>query len=309
MSDSSFAKLAKAHLNTVQPARRGGIRPSLKSLTGLLAVASLASHCFGEGLPAKIKVVTSREGEVTHVLVQNSETTDMTSTLEINAINLRCSTNLPFTLTVPAGKTVEAFTLTPKNAGGTWSYTYVNNYTVGRSDAHHDDAYLYALPFMPGTSFKVSQGYHGDFSHNGPDEFAIDFKMPEGTPVLAAREGFVVAVKDDSDKGGSSRKFEDMANMVTVQHADGTMAHYCHLSFHSAKVKVGERVRVGDLLALSGNTGFTSGPHLHFAVFKARDGHGRETIPVQFRTADGSPVTLATGQTYRALDPAPMAKY
>ncbi len=96
--------------------------------------------------------------------------------------------------------------------------------------------------------------------------------MPEGTPVHAAREGVVVSVKDDSEKGGSHRKFEDCANMVTVQHADGTMAHYCHLSPHSAKVRVGQKVRAGDWLAASGNTGFTSGPHLHFAVFKARNG-------------------------------------
>jgi murein DD-endopeptidase MepM/ murein hydrolase activator NlpD len=154
----------------------------------------------------------------------------------------------------------------------------------------------------------VTQGYHGSFSHKGPDEFATDWKMPEGTPVHAAREGVVVSVKDDSEKGGSHRKFEDCANMVTVQHTDGTMAHYCHLAPHSAKVRVGQKIRTGDLLAASGNTGFTSGPHLHFAVFKARNGFGRESIPIKFRTANESGLTLVSGESYRAGDPAVMAR-
>jgi len=285
-----------------------GLRGSLKSLLGTLALLACVGQSFGGSLPAKIKVVSERDGDATRILVQNSETTDMTATLEINAVNMRCIVPLPCTLTVPAGKTVSAFTLTPERTGGEWSYSYVNHYTVGRADAHHDDSYLYGLPFLPGASYKVTQGYHGGFSHTGPDEFAIDFKMPEGTPVVAAREGVVVAVKDDSTQGGNNRKFEDCANMVTVQHTDGTMAHYCHLQGHTAKVHVGQHVNVGDLLALSGNTGFTSGPHLHFAIFKARDGHGRETIPVRFRTADASGITLGTGKTYRAAPTAPLAR-
>jgi murein DD-endopeptidase MepM/ murein hydrolase activator NlpD len=259
------------------------------------------------GMPAKLKVVSERSGGTTRILLENSETTDMTATIEINSVNMRASVPLPHTLTVPAGKTVQAFTLTPEKDSADWSYSYVNNFTVGRADARHDDNAVYTLPFTAGSSFKCTQGYHGEFSHHGPDEFAVDFKMPEGTPIVAAREGTVVAVKDDSNKGGASRKYEDMANMVTVQHSDGTMAHYCHLAHRSAKVRVGQKVRAGDLLALSGNTGFTSGPHLHFAVFKARDGKGRQTIPVKFRTAEASGITLQEGKTYRAADPSPLA--
>lgn len=283
------------------------IESFLARAVGLLTLVACAGHAVAD-VPAKLKVVSERSGNSTRLLVQNSETTDMTATIEIKSVNMRASVPLPHTLTIPAGKTVSAFTLTPDKPNSEWSYSYVNHYTVGRVDARHDDGAVYTLPFTAGSSFKVTQGYHGDFSHNGPDEFAVDFKMPEGTPVVAAREGTVVAVKDDSNKGGASRKYEDMANMVTVQHADGTMAHYCHLSFRSAKVRVGQRVKAGDLLALSGNTGFTSGPHLHFAVFKARDGHGRETIPVRFRTAEASAITLQEGKTYRASDPAPLAK-
>ncbi len=261
---------------------------------------------FGDSLPGKLKVMTEREGETTRFLVRNYETTDMTATIEVGAVNMKSDVDLPQTVTVPAGKTVQAFTLTATNSD--WSFNYTNHYTVGAQTAVHDDAYLYSLPYTPGTSFKVTQGYKGAFSHTGPDEYAIDWKMAEGTPVNAAREGVVVSVKDQFTKGGANRKYEDCANIVMVQHSDGTMAHYCHLAPNSAKVKVGQKVRAGDQLAASGNTGFTSGPHLHFAVFKARNGYGRQTIPVKFRTANASGVTLVSGESYRAADPSVLAR-
>jgi murein DD-endopeptidase MepM/ murein hydrolase activator NlpD len=282
-----------------------GLRGTMKSLLGAMVLLGCVGASFGDSLPGKLKVITERDGAVTRFLVRNSQTVDMTSTITVGAVNMRASVPLPHTITVPAGQTVEAFTLTP--TGDDWSFNYTNHYTVGAHDVKHDDTYLYALPYMPGASFKVTQGYHGTFSHTGPDEYAIDWKMPEGTPVLAAREGTVVTVKDHFDKGGPHRKYEDCANMVVVKHSDGTLAHYCHLAPRSAKVRVGQKVRAGELLAASGNTGFTSGPHLHFAVFKARDGYGRQTIPVKFRTANGSGITLVAGKTYRALDPAALA--
>jgi hypothetical protein len=304
-----LAGVAKAQTLESAPDRFPGWRGILKSLVGTMVLLGCVGTSFGDSLPGKVKVVTERSGANTRFLLRNDETTDMTATLEIAAVNMKPSVPLPCTVTIPAGQTVEALILTPTNgAGGDWSFNYTNHYTVGRHDAVHDDSYVYALPYAPGTTYKVTQGYHGSFSHQGPDEFATDWKMPQGTPVHAAREGLVVSVKDDSEKGGSHRKFEDCANMVTIQHADGTMAHYCHLAPHSAKVRAGDKVRVGDLLAASGNTGFTSGPHLHFAVFKARSGFGRESIPVKFRTATDSALTLISGQNYRAADPAPLAR-
>jgi len=304
-----FAGVAKA----LKPAenfrsRFDGLRGSLKSLLGTLLLLGLVSASFGDSLPGKVKVITKREGEATRFLMENSSTTDMTATLEIAALHMKASAALPVTVTVPAGKTVDVVTLAPDGTGKPWSFNYTNHYTLGRRDVKHDDACLYSLPYAAGTTFKVTQGYHGSFSHTGPDEFALDWKMPEGTLVIAAREGLVISVKDDSEKGGAQRKFEDCANMVVIQHADGTLAHYCHLAPHSSKVRVGQKVRAGDSLAASGNTGFTSGPHLHFAVFKARSGFGRETIPVKFRTAEGSGLTLVSGQSYRAIDPAPLAR-
>jgi murein DD-endopeptidase MepM/ murein hydrolase activator NlpD len=278
----------------------------MKSLLAATALLGCVGTSFGDSLPGKMKVITEREGAATRFFVRNFETMDMTATLAVGSVGMKSSVPLPHTFTVPAGQTVEAFTLTPTNSD--WSFNYTNHYTVGAHGVTHDDSYLYSLPYAPGATFKVTQGYRGTFSHTGPDEYATDWKMPEGTPVHVAREGTVVSVKDHFDKGGPHRKYEDCANMIVIQHADGTMAHYCHLAPRSAKVRVGDKVRRGDLLAASGNTGFTSGPHLHFAVFKARDGYGRETIPVKFRTANVSGETLVSGKSYRAIDPAPLAK-
>ena len=130
--------------------------------------------------------------------------------------------------------------------------------------------------------------------------YAIDWKMPEGTFVCAARGGTVVKVKDDSDKGGSSVKYDHYNNYVLIRHDDGTLGHYCHLLKHGGLVKPGQTVQAGDIIARSGNTGFSSGPHLHFCVFRAKDGRERESIPVKFQTAEESAITLATGHSYRA---------
>jgi murein DD-endopeptidase MepM/ murein hydrolase activator NlpD len=303
----SYAGVAKAQkLISWLGSGIDGLRGSLKSLLGAAIVLGCVGTSFGDSLPGKLKIITEREGEKTRFLVKNFETTDMTATIEVGAVHMKSDVPLPHTVTVPAGKTVEAFTLTPTNDN--WLFNYTNHYTVGAQTAKHDDSYLYSLPYAAGATFKVTQGYKGSFSHTGPDEYATDWKMPEGTPVHAAREGVVVSVKDHFTKGGAHRKYEDCANIVVVQHSDGTMAHYCHLAPKSAKVIIGQKVRAGDPLAASGNTGFTSGPHLHFAVFKARNGYGRETIPVKFRTASGSGVTLVSGQSYRAADPSVLAR-
>ena len=124
--------------------------------------------------------------------------------------------------------------------------------------------------------------------------------MPEGTPVRAARGGLVVKIKDDSDKGGGSVKYDSYNNYVIIRHEDGTLGHYCHLQKSAAKVHPGQLVKAGDLIALSGNTGFSTGAHLHFSVFKTKDGRDRVSIPVKFRDADGETITLAEGRRYRA---------
>jgi len=139
---------------------------------------------------------------------------------------------------------------------------------VGDPRAVSDSSESFALPFYPGTAFVVAQGFNGQFSHNDvQSRYAIDFGVPDGTSVVAARAGVVMEVENEfRGHGVDLGKFADRANYVRILHADGSMALYAHLAPESCIVRPGDRVRAGEFLAKSGNTGFTTGPHLHFAV-------------------------------------------
>lgn len=247
-----------------------------------------------------LKVSKQREGNIIRFFVENVEAAQVTGTFELNLVNLKGSTNFPYTATFPARQKVEVFNLSVLRGDLEWSYTLTNFFTMGSHCAVHDDTVVYHLPYAPGQAFRVSQGHHGTFSHQGPEEFAIDWKMPPTTPVLAARAGRVVALKEDSNRGGEKREWESSANYVLVQHEDGTIANYAHLCYGGVQVQVGDWVEAGSLLGLSGNTGFSSGPHLHFCVFKTKNGKERESIPVKFRTESHGVTILQAGQTYIA---------
>lgn len=144
-------------------------------------------------------------------------------------------------------------------------------------------------PFPAGESYFISQGFNGSTTHNSPDsEYAVDIVMPVGTTILAARAGVVMDIEEDFNKGGTDLgKFVDKANHVRILHDDGTMAVYAHLDLASVTVRAGARVQAGQRIARSGNTGFSSGPHLHFAL-QQNLGMQMVSLPFRFTAADGS---------------------
>lgn len=271
-------------------------------LTNSVPVAT-AHRCAAEPDTLAVKVITRREGDETSFLVENRELCDVTMTFEMRLVNLHGATRFPYTTTFPACETNEAFRLTPIAPGSPWEYSYTNYYKIGSNRARHDNTCIYQLPFFPGAEYKVTQGYNSRFSHrDGCNQYAIDWKMPSGTPVCAARGGVVVRVKDDSDTGGPSMKFDRFNNFVLIRHQDGTLGHYCHLQKGGCTVKAGQIVSSGEIIGHSGNTGFSTGPHLHFSVFEPKNGRESQSIPVKFRTADDAAATLVEGQQYRAFD-------
>jgi murein DD-endopeptidase MepM/ murein hydrolase activator NlpD len=150
--------------------------------------------------------------------------------------------------------------------------------------------YAYPLPWRGGP-FYLSQGPSGQFSHFGiKSRYAVDIAMPRGTPIVAARSGTVVGVENGQAEGGS----EPSGNFVRVLHDDGTMGVYLHLSQASVRVWEGQSVKVGTLLAQSGNTGHSTGPHLHFVV-QRQIGSNLESIPFEFRQPVGALPNFALG--------------
>jgi murein DD-endopeptidase MepM/ murein hydrolase activator NlpD len=147
-----------------------------------------------------------------------------------------------------------------------------------------DSSYVYSLPYEEGTGHRLMQGYFGQFSHK--ERVALDFNMSRGTKVCAAREGIVVKVKEDGDRGGWGPKFRPYGNHIVIQHPDGTRAGYWHLQKDGALVNVGDTVRKGQVIGLSGKTGYAFQPHLHFIVWISQNGNWQQ-IPTRFQTSKG----------------------
>ena len=148
----------------------------------------------------------------------------------------------------------------------------------------------------------VSQGFDGGKTHvDEESRYAIDIAMPLGTQILAARGGVVMDVEEDFNRGGTDiEKYAEKANHVRILHDDGTMSLYAHLGLASVIVRPGAKVRRGQLIARSGNTGFSSGPHLHFAI-QQNTGMKMISLPFEFRRPDGSSAPPREGEVLEGL--------
>lgn len=165
----------------------------------------------------------------------------------------------------------------------------------------HDDDHLYSLPYASNKSYRVLQGFGSRFSHTGLEEFAIDIDMPVGTPVHAARAGVVADVEESHDRGCWDDGCGKYANFIVVRHSDGTTGEYYHLRKGGSVVDVGDTVTQGQKIGYSGNTGHTTMPHLHFAVYCPAGWRSAQSIPVRFRSSDGIIERPRRGARYQAL--------
>jgi murein DD-endopeptidase MepM/ murein hydrolase activator NlpD len=190
----------------------------------------------------------------------------------------------------------DLLTLERENPALPMRLEYEFHYIPGRPDAEHAPGAPYRLPYALATAHPVSQAFpdrttHGDLA----SLHAIDFVMPIGTGIYAARGGTVIEVASDFFEAGLNPVADGpQANIVRILHDDGTMSLYAHLNWNSIRVVPGQRIARGEYIADSGNTGFSSGPHLHFVVQRNRDG-AIVSVPVEFAGAGGTPLVIATG--------------
>ena len=211
----------------------------------------------------------------------------ITYTLRIRTHDLNIDGPDTVTRTLAPNQSEQVMVLRNDDALGRGDYRYFFDWTVGDKDASHDDDHLYSLPYASGKSYRILQGYSSSFSHTGLEEYAIDFDMPVGTPVHAARAGIVARVEESHDKGCWEDGCGAYANYIVILHSDGTTGEYYHLMQDGAIVEIGDSVAKGQMIGYSGNTGHSTMPHLHFAVYRASDWGNTQSIPVHFQSADG----------------------
>lgn len=178
---------------------------------------------------------------------------------------------------------------------------YEFRHLPGDPRAEHDAEYLYRAPFVRGSTQQVTQAYPQTVTHTASDSYhAVDLAMPVGTDIVAAREGIVFDIASKNYRNGLDAQVDGpSANVVRILHDDGTYAIYAHLNTNSIRVQPGDVVERGQYIADSGNTGFSTGPHLHFAV--VRNGGLRiDAVPIQFQGAGAEPVIPKGGETLAA---------
>ena len=201
---------------------------------------------------------------------------------------------------LPAQRETQAFSVLASGSAAGYQLSY--RITPGTPNAAVDLNAEYRLPFAKGKAFVIHQGFGGAFSHSAPENYhAVDFAMPIGTPIHAARAGIVMQIEEDFFEAGVDKKaYGERANFVAILHTDGSFAIYAHLDLENVMVGLGQRVDVGQLIAHSGNTGFSTGPHLHFVV-QRNAGAKLVSVPFKFTIA-GQKITPVTGLPMVEID-------
>ena len=237
------------------------------------------------------------------LLAENRSAVPLTFTLRLDTRQLQVEGPAEHTETLAPGQSTRLSALERRDVPVRIDHPYRCQWTIGDEDAIHDDSQVYLLPYARGTSYRVLQGFGSRFSHTGLEEYAVDFKMDEGTPVYAARGGVVARIEESHERGCWSEECASDANYIVILHDDGTTGEYYHLQQNGALVGVGEQIEAGQKIGLSGNTGHSTLPHLHFGVYRAI-GYGKEqSVPFRFLSADGIIDRPRRGGLYLATGP------
>ena len=267
---------------------------------GLLLACAGAAAQDKDTYPFKLE--TSREGGASVIRAQNQGAVPISLRLVLAvAENVSAEPRFPIYVVVPARTNYTVARITQADRSKAWRYQYQSRRWFGSYEARHDPAAMYRVPWMDGRTFIIGQAPGGKITtHLQPySREAIDITMPEGTPIVAARGGVVfTAISEHDNKGALDESMRNKANVVRILHDDGTIGSYVHLMHAGVAVREGEVVPAGKLIGYAGSTGFSAGPHLHFAITRVvRDGDGFSEVSEPITFYVGSPPYLFTPRT------------
>lgn len=255
------------------------------------------------GAKGPVTVSTKQERSCCVFYAKNRTNFPVTLTLSLSQMkNFKASVRLPISIELEPKAEAKILDVDIVDTGKGASMLPRYSWIMGRASARHSDP-LYRVPFAVGTDAVVSQGFNGGVTHNGRSCYAVDFSCPEGTKVYAARAGRVIAVESSHNRGGFEKRFRADANYIIIEHDDHTLGKYVHLKQYGAMVRVGETVWTGQFIGYSGNTGYSSGPHLHFSVSSV-DPDTKSmplTLPFRFQTAGGTVAAPKSTDIYRVV--------
>jgi len=267
----------------------------------------LAGRALADGYPVLIEAVHDEDGSW-EVVVHNKGPAPILIKVDLkDGVNVRSGAKATAgSKILEPGAKESMIVAIPNDPAEATQFGWTSSWVFGRGTTKGEHDGLYRPPFPADMTFDTlnsADGGHEGF-HN---LYAIDVMMPEGTPVIAARSGYVTDVKGEigGDRviDGGHPAYEDaaarekMGNYVRIWHDDGTFAEYLHLKDSSVRVTTGQRVEAGTNIGLSGKTGGPYVPHLHFAVLKPQNGFNRPyTMPVKIEMAGRGVLVAKAGE-------------
>ena len=271
------------------------------SLPLALSALTLSAVANAECSTDWFNIDSRKVGDSVEVHAANARDVPITITLQVSARHMSADRPKTVTDTVPPNESQLIMVFRETERDKNPRYDIDCEWTIGSINATHDEDLLYRLPYETGRSYRVLQGYGSRLSHTGREQYTVDFKMNEGTPVHAARGGIVARTEEAHSKGCWKSGCGKYANFIVIVHDDWTTGEYYHLQKDGVLVEVGERVVAGQNIGLSGNTGNSTMPHLHFGVYRAAPRGKYQSIPVQFSTIDGIVSKPRRGGLYQAV--------
>lgn len=252
----------------------------------------------------KIRVYTIEKDDGVHLYVDNGENFPISLTLTYELENMVREYETKVSVVPPMTNRGLLNIFKTINTSEKFSYDYSwKTYPGDLGVSNYDENFIYELPIPPKGSYLMGQGYNGSSTHRGYSAHALDFQLPKGTKIFAARDGIVTEAIDHHDRGCPEQECEKFENYIAIYQEDGTFSGYAHINQNSAQVKKGDTIKAGQYIARSGATGVATGAHLHYQVFLrtlVNDTLVNVTLPVKFRVnTKGKPEFLREGVYYK----------